>query len=303
MDPSPVITRVQQQGWHARSAPAPPLPLSHSAELNSLLIAAMVTVGSYQGLCNMYRVFFSFDHRSLAPEVGAVAVAGPFPPAGWAVGAWRCSVRPCGSCRRAAAQLSTLPNAPDATCNRLFLATACVSTVFFSHSRRPSLWLPTAPNPTQSRTPQEAGHKQLGVKAAWAHFIAITAQLALSAVWLWGETSTPYLCRAQNVSIGLVYALMASQLIMAHMCKEPFKPPLWAIFGMAAAAANSRWRRVDPLLLTSALDVVFLLGYLHYVVSVINQICGFLGINCLTLKRPAQPAAALQPALAGAHTD
>jgi hypothetical protein len=29
----------------------------------------MVTVGSYQGLCNMYRVFFSFDHRTLSAKV------------------------------------------------------------------------------------------------------------------------------------------------------------------------------------------------------------------------------------------
>lgn len=202
--------------WRLPATSVLPLKMLEGVQLNSLLITAMVTVGSYQGLCNMYRVFVSFDHRSL--------------------------------------------------------------------------------------TPKEAGHKQLGPKAAWAHFIAITAQLALSTMWLWGATGTPYLCRAQNASVGVVYALMASQLIMAHMCKEPFRPPLWAIFGMAAGAANSRLQLVDPLQLTVALGVVFVLGYLHYVISVINQICGFLGINCLTLKRPAQPPAGLQPALAGAST-
>jgi hypothetical protein len=41
------------------------------SELNSLLIIAMVTVGFYQALCNMYRVFFSFDYRTLPPKVGA----------------------------------------------------------------------------------------------------------------------------------------------------------------------------------------------------------------------------------------
>lgn len=85
---------------------------------------------------------------------------------------------------------------------------------------------------------------------------------------------------------------MASKLIMAHMCKEPFEPPLWAIFGMALGAANSRLRLLDPLTVTLVLDAVVLTGYLHYVLSAINQICDFLGINCLTLKRPAeaQPA-------------
>lgn len=167
---------------------------------------------------------------------------------------------------------------------------------------------PSLPSPFH--LPQEAGHKQLGSKAAFSHFVSLTAQLALSAVWLYGATDTPYLCRAENIQVGIVYALTASQLIMAHMCKEPFQPSLWAIFGMAAAAANSRLRFVDPLRLTVALDVVMLFGYLHYVISVINQICGFLGIHCLTLKRQAHEAAAgagpagtPKPALAGEHTD
>jgi ethanolaminephosphotransferase len=143
--------------------------------------------------------------------------------------------------------------------------------------------------------------------------VTITAQLAISGVWLWGQCETPYLCRAQNINVGLVYALTASRLIMAHMCKEPFEPPMWAILAMAAGAANSRLRVVDPLALTLALDAVVLAAYLHYVLSVIGEICAFLGIRCLSLAKPAPPAAAgagasggaagLRPALAGAHAD
>jgi len=165
----------------------------------------MVVVGSYQALCNMYRVFVSFDHRTL--------------------------------------------------------------------------------------TPKEAGHKQLGLRAAALHFTTIVCLLGISTAWLWAHTDTPYLCRAQNINVGLVYALTASQLIMAHMCKEPFIPPLWAIGSMAAAAANSRLHVYDPLTVTLVLDAIMLVGYLHYVLSVINQICGFLGIRCLSLQRP-EPAAA-----------
>lgn len=44
-------------------------PSPHLAEMNSLLITLMVTVGLYQALCNLYRVFFSFDHRTLSPKV------------------------------------------------------------------------------------------------------------------------------------------------------------------------------------------------------------------------------------------
>lgn len=32
----------------------------------------MVTVGMYQALCNIYRVFFSFDIRTLTEKVGVV---------------------------------------------------------------------------------------------------------------------------------------------------------------------------------------------------------------------------------------
>ena len=159
----------------------------------------MVVVGSYQGLCNMYRVFASFDPRTLSAK--------------------------------------------------------------------------------------EAGHKQLGGTAAFLHWLTIVCQLGISTAWLWGSTTEPYLCRAANASVGLAYALTASMLIMAHMCKEPFAPPMWAVAGMAFAAANSRMRWVDPLTATVAFAAVTLAAYLHYVISVIREICAALDIYCLTLKR------------------
>ncbi|GBF87918.1 CDP-Ethanolamine:DAG ethanolamine phosphotransferase [Raphidocelis subcapitata] len=194
------------QLWRLPATAILPLKILEGVQLNSLLITMMVFVGSYQGLCNMYRVFFSFDHRTL--------------------------------------------------------------------------------------TAKEAGHKQLGLRAAVLQFIAIVAPLAISTVWLWAPTTEPFLCRATSINVGLVYALMASRLIMAHMCKEPFAPPLLMIAGMAVGAANSRLRLASPLALTVALDAVALLAYLHYVLSVINEICAFLGIRCLSLQRPAAAAGA-----------
>lgn len=154
--------------------------------------------------------------------------------------------------------------------------------------QRAALLAPGAASPTQQpfRPQQEAGHKQLGSRAAGLHVVAIICQLAISSAWLWQPTTEPFLCRAQNINVGVTYALTASSLIMAHMCKEPFIPPLWAIMGLALGAVNSRLRWLDPLGLTLALDVVVFAGYLHYVFSVINQICDFLGIRCLSLQRP-----------------
>lgn len=192
------------------SAALPPflggLPALKGVRLNDLLVTSMVVVGSYQGVCNMYRVFCRFDPRALSAK--------------------------------------------------------------------------------------EAGHKQLGGRAAFAHWAAIMCLLGINTAWLWGRVSTPFLCRAENASIGVVYALAASQLIMAHMCKEPFVPPMWAIAGLAFAAANSRMEWVDPLAATLAFGGVALLAYLHYVLSVIGEICDFLGIRCLTLeRRPPREAA------------
>jgi ethanolaminephosphotransferase len=197
---------VGPQLWRTPATDVFPFKFLEGVQLNSLLITGMVVVGSYQALCNMYRVFFSFDHRTLSAK--------------------------------------------------------------------------------------EAGHKQLGRKAAFVHWLTITCLLAINTTWLWTPMDTPYLCRASNMNGGLVYALTASQLIMAHMCKEPFQPPLWAIMGMALVAANGRLRLYDPLTVTAAWNVVVLAGYLHYVLSVISQICYFLGIRCLSLKKAGGDAAA-----------
>lgn len=132
---------------------------------------------------------------------------------------------------------------------------------------------------------QERGHKQLGNNAAAAHLALIVSMVGLAGLWLWKPCAEePYLCRLQSVGVGITYALFASQLIVAHMCKEPFQPPLWAMGLMALAIINKALHIVDPLQLTLGLDILLLGGYLHYVVVVINQICGHLGIYCLTIK-------------------
>jgi len=131
---------------------------------------------------------------------------------------------------------------------------------------------------------QERGNKQLAKGSAAAHFVLICATLVLGTVWLWEPCSQPFVCRAQSFGFGVVYALFASQLIMAHMCKEPFQAPLWALLTMTVGVLNKVLKVYDPLMVTLAVDGVILFGYLHYVVVVINQICHHLDINCLTIK-------------------
>lgn len=134
---------------------------------------------------------------------------------------------------------------------------------------------------------KERGHKQLGQGSAAAHLVLMVAMVALGGLWLWQPTDQLYLCRAENIGVGIAYALFASTLIMAHMCKEPFQPPMWALVVMGLGIMNKVLHVVDPLQLTICLDVLLLAGYLHYVVVVINQICEHLDINCLTIKPKA----------------
>ena len=78
--------------------------------------------------------------------------------------------------------------------------------------------------------------------------------------------------------------MQSTRLIMAHMTKEPFSIALWPIVLMALGMANDRLQILDVTAVAWAILALMLAGYLHYVVSVIDQICGALNINCLTIK-------------------
>ena len=78
---------------------------------------------------------------------------------------------------------------------------------------------------------------------------------------------------------------MATQLIVAHMCKEPFLPSPWAMGLLLLAALNSTFLWLPTTPVSWAVCVVMVLGYLHYVLSVVDQICSYLGIQCLRIKK------------------
>ena len=85
--------------------------------------------------------------------------------------------------------------------------------------------------------------------------------------------------------------MQATKLIMDHMAKEPFEPLGWPL---ALLSLNVACRRAGTPWLAGymwGLAVIMLAGYLHYITSVIGEICAFLGIACLTIK-PAPTGAA-----------
>ncbi len=94
---------------------------------------------------------------------------------------------------------------------------------------------------------------------------------------------SPLLCRLASLLFGLVYATVATQLIMDHMCKEPFRPPLLPLMIVIVACANSVLRLADGRMVAAVGVVIALVYYLWYVTTIVNQVCDFLKIKCLVI--------------------
>lgn len=133
---------------------------------------------------------------------------------------------------------------------------------------------------------KDRGHKNLGKGAAVSHLLQLGAMFSLG-TWMLlpqgpgigGEV------RVRMVTFGLVYGVQATRLIVAHMAKEPFTVAVWPLVVMAAQIANTSFLVFEPVTFAYGVCAVTLVGYLHYVVSIIRQISQYLGIRALTIKR------------------
>jgi ethanolaminephosphotransferase len=145
---------------------------------------------------------------------------------------------------------------------------------------------------------REQGAKQLGRAAALSHLAQILATMGAGAALLLAlPAGPPAQSRALFWTFGLNYALQATRLMLAHMSKQPFSVAPWPLALIAAQLANGRLQLVDAAALAQAVRALVALGYLHYVVSVVDEICAFFGIRALTI---APGAAAAPPAKAAA---
>ena len=82
--------------------------------------------------------------------------------------------------------------------------------------------------------------------------------------------------------------LQMSKLIMSHMSKEPFSLSMWPLFCLAATLVNSRLQLVPGFSLACAVNFFALAAYLHYVCSVVLEICAYLNIHCFTIPVPQE---------------
>mmetsp|Transcript_19187 Transcript_19187/g.33054 ORF Transcript_19187/g.33054 Transcript_19187/m.33054 type:complete len:405 (-) Transcript_19187:1249-2463(-) len=142
--------------------------------------------------------------------------------------------------------------------------------------------------PSGELTVAEKGNKQLNRGAVLRHMAVLAVFIAAGTVWTADEQLDPYQCRLANSSYGIAYALVATQLIMAHMAKEPFMPSRWAYLVVIIGAVNSVFRWISPMHLAALLAAGTLLRYLQYVSAVVHQVCAHLGIQCFKIKVHAQ---------------
>lgn len=74
-----------------------------------------------------------------------------------------------------------------------------------------------------------------------------------------------------------------SKLIVSHMSKEPFTLSIWPIACLLLTLVNSHLQLLPAYSLAWMVNIVIISGYLHYAVYVVDEICAYLGIKCLSI--------------------
>lgn len=132
--------------------------------------------------------------------------------------------------------------------------------------------------------PQERGHKALGRGNAIGHLISLQTVNIIGGLMLFLCLKTPTAAPAVNAIFGIIYAQQSTKLIIDHMSKEPFSVLLWPVLAMALVSLNAVLEVVPFELSCWVVATVVVGGYLTYIIQNINEICTYLGINCLTLR-------------------
>lgn len=132
---------------------------------------------------------------------------------------------------------------------------------------------------------EEMGNKSLGRKHAALHLAQILSTGLCGAIIMSLPTVSRGQARVHFASFGITYALQATRSIMAHMSKEPFRIELWPLILITFQAVNHYVAWFDKVMVSYLVAALVLVGYLHYVISLIGEICSYLGINALTIRK------------------
>ncbi|ORX53092.1 hypothetical protein DM01DRAFT_1336283 [Hesseltinella vesiculosa] len=98
------------------------------------------------------------------------------------------------------------------------------------------------------------------------------------------------------ITTGIVFGRMATKIILAHLTKSRFPRFTVLLLPLVAGSILSNLPRLpnfDPIFtpeseyrFVCAYFIFALLAYLRWAIVVINSFCSYLGINCLTIKKP-----------------
>lgn len=135
---------------------------------------------------------------------------------------------------------------------------------------------------------EDRGNKDLGTWARTKHLVYALVLMGLGAVYLANDQLQPGEARLASLLHGLVYATVATQLIMDHMCKEPFTPPRFPMVLLAAATANSVLELYDTRVVAAVSTAAMLVYYGLYVTAIVRQVTVFLGIKCFVIPEIKQ---------------
>ena len=131
----------------------------------------------------------------------------------------------------------------------------------------------------------------------WAPIIVYTLSIG---AWLYSPYST--LMRENRLvlfclTMSFVFGRMTTKIILAHLTRQPF--PFWtvmlipliggAILGNLPRVGLPAVNASTELWYLRAYFVFAMVAYFRWALLVINSICAYLGINCLTIAEKAAP--------------
>lgn len=131
---------------------------------------------------------------------------------------------------------------------------------------------------------EERGHKDLGFMASGSHLLQILWTCIGCGTILILPIVPPSHSRIVFEIFGINYAWQATRMIMAHMSKESFQIAILPNILIMLQILNFFVEAFEPTGIAYAVLAGTAVGYLQYILSVISEICAFLGISALTIK-------------------
>lgn len=142
--------------------------------------------------------------------------------------------------------------------------------------------------------------KGLPIAPLFIEWLPITVFTGSCAAWLYSPYSTLML---ENrlvlfcLTMSFVFGRMTTKIILAHLTRQPF--PLWTVMlvPLVGGALLGNLPRVGLPAVTATIELWYLrayfvfalVAYFRWALLVINSICAYLGINCLTITPTLAP--------------